>query len=252
MIAGYDPADPVTAASQGKGPDSHLRFLDKEGARGARLGVVHQLFTSEDADPGVMARVGPQRERFPPPRANGRCRAAGDPAVLAAKNATSTIPIVFSFAGDPVKQGLVVSFARPGGNLTGMALMFAELIPKRFELLTELVPLARVFALIVNPNSPGTEPMMRKMQEAARVKGVQLHVVKAGSESEIDAAFATLVELHAGALVVSRDPLFNRQREQLVALAARHAVPAIYPWREFTAAGAGRRRDETGVAPGMR
>jgi hypothetical protein len=104
--------------------------------------------------------------------------AAGDPAAFAARDTTATIPIIFSFAGDPVEQGLVVSFARPGGNLTGMAIMFAELIPKRFELLTELVPLARVFALMVNPNSPGTEPMIREMQKAARAKGVQLCVLK--------------------------------------------------------------------------
>ena len=184
-----------------------------------------------------MAPIGPQRERFPPPRANGRCRAAGDPAVLAAKNATSTIPIVFSFAGDPVKQGLVVSFARPGGNLTGMAIMFAELIPKRFELLTELVPLARVFALIVNPNSPGTEPMMREMQEAARAKGVQLRVLKAGTETEIDGAFTTLVEEHVDALVVSNDTFFFSARDQLVVLAERHAVPTSYFSREFAAVG---------------
>jgi len=163
--------------------------------------------------------------------------AAGDPAVLAAKNATSTIPIVFSFAGDPVKQGLVVSFARPGGNLTGMAIMFAELIPKRFELLTELVPLARVFALIVNPNSPGTEPMIREMQKAARAKGVQLCVLKAGTESEIGGAFATLVQEHVDALVVSNDTFFFSARDQLVVLAERHAVPTSYFSREFAAVG---------------
>jgi len=163
--------------------------------------------------------------------------AAGDPAVLAAKNATSTIPIVFSFAGDPVEQGLVVSFARPGGNLTGMAIMFAELIPKRFELLTELVPLARVFALIVNPNSPGTEPMMREMQEAARAKGVQLRVLKAGTETEIDGAFTTLVQEHVDALVVSNDTFFFSARDQLVVLAERHAVPTSYFSREFAAVG---------------
>jgi putative ABC transport system substrate-binding protein len=130
--------------------------------------------------------------------------AIGD-AVFAAKNATSTIPIIFSFAGDPVAAGLVASFARPGGNLTGAAIMMAELTPKRLELLSELVPQARVYALMVNPNHPGTEPTIRGVQEAARVKGVQLHVLKAGTESEIDAAFASLVELHVDALVVSND-----------------------------------------------
>ena len=163
--------------------------------------------------------------------------AAGDPAVLAAKNATSTIPIIFSFAGDPVEQGLVVSFARPGGNLTGMAIMFAELIPKRFQLLTELVPLARVFALMINPNSPGTEPMIREMQEALLAKGAQLHVLKAGTENEIDAAFATLVPLHVDALVVSNDTFFFSARDRLVTLAHRYAVPASYFSREFAEVG---------------
>ena len=161
----------------------------------------------------------------------------GLPSVLAAKNATSTIPIVFTSAEDPVAAGLVASLARPGGNLTGVSLLTVELMAKRLEMLSELVPQAGVIALLVNPNTSTTERMIHDEQEAARVKGVQLHVVKAGSESEIDAAFASLAQLQAGALLVSRDPFFNSRREQLVALAARHAVPAIYPWREFTAAG---------------
>jgi len=140
-------------------------------------------------------------------------------------------------SGDPVGNGLVASLARPGGNLTGVSLLTVELMAKRLEMLSELVPQAGVIALLVNPNTSTTERMIHDEQEAARVKGVQLHVVKAGSESEIDAAFASLAQLQAGALLVSRDPFFNSRREQLVALAARHAVPAIYPWREFTAAG---------------
>ena len=110
-------------------------------------------------------------------------------------------------------------------------------MPKRLELLSELVPQARVIALLVNPNNPNAERIIRDVQEAARAKGVQLPILKAGTESEIDAAFATLVQLHAGALVVGADPFFNSRREQLVALASRHAVPAIYAWREFAAAG---------------
>ena len=110
-------------------------------------------------------------------------------------------------------------------------------MPKRLELLSELVPQARVIALLVNPNNPSAERMIRDVQEAARAKGVQLPILKAGTESEIDAAFATLVQLQAGALVVGADPFFDSRREQLVALASRHAVPAIYEWREFVAAG---------------
>jgi putative ABC transport system substrate-binding protein len=156
---------------------------------------------------------------------------------LAAKSATATIPIVFATSGDPVEAGLVASLARPGGNATGFTILTAELTPKRFELLSELVPQVDVFALLVNPNSPIADPTAREMQEAARAKGVRLHILKASTESEIDAAFAALVEVHAGALVTSPDPFFFNRREQLVELASRHTVPAIYPLREFAAAG---------------
>jgi putative tryptophan/tyrosine transport system substrate-binding protein len=163
--------------------------------------------------------------------------AGGDTAVLAAKSATSTIPIVFFSGSDPADRGLVASLARPGGNVTGVTFMTGELMPKRLELLCELVPQARVIALLVNSNKQGDEPIMRDVQEAARAKGVQLHILKAGSESEIDTAFASLVQLHAGGLVVSPDAFFGSRRDQLVALASRHGVPAIYEWREFAAAG---------------
>jgi putative tryptophan/tyrosine transport system substrate-binding protein len=162
-----------------------------------------------------------------------------DSVARTAKNASSTIPVVFFTAGDPVADGLVASLARPGGNLTGVTLFGNELNPKRLELLSELVPQARVIALLVNPNNQlaGAALAISNMQEAARAKGVQLHVLKAGSESEIDAAFATLVELQAGALVIDTDLLFFGQREKLGVLAARHSVPAIYYRREFAAAG---------------
>ena len=162
---------------------------------------------------------------------------AASPGAHAAKNATSTIPIVFVTNVDPVGDGLVASLARPGGNLTGVSFLTAELNPKRFELLSELLPQAKVIALLVNPSIPLTEHMMRDVQEAARAKGVLLHTLKASTESEIDAAFASLVQRQAGALVVSADPFFNSRREQLVALAARYAVPAVYEWREIATAG---------------
>jgi ABC-type uncharacterized transport system substrate-binding protein len=163
--------------------------------------------------------------------------AGGPPSALAAKSATSMIPIVFTGVSDPVGAGLVTSLARPGGNLTGFSLLNVELTPKRLELLSELVPQARVIALLVNPNNPQAEGVMRDVQEAARAKGVQLDILKVGTESEIDAAFATLAQRHAGALVVQADPFFGSRREQLVALAARYAVPAIYEFREFVATG---------------
>jgi putative tryptophan/tyrosine transport system substrate-binding protein len=153
---------------------------------------------------------------------------------LAAKNATSTIPIVFT-GGDPVEHGLVASFARPGGNLTGFTFFLVELVPKRLELLSELVPEARVIALLVNPRSPSS--WLEDVQNAARTKGVELPILKAATASEIDAAFASLVELHAGALLIGPDPFFNDRREQLVALAAHHALATSYEWRESVVAG---------------
>ncbi len=162
--------------------------------------------------------------------------AASGPSAFAAKNATSTIPIVFTGISDPVGGGLVASLARPGGNVTGVSLLNVELMGKRLELIFELVPQAGVIAQLVNPNNPSVERIMRGVQEAARAKGVQLHILKAGTESEIDAAFGALVQLRAGALFVA-DPFFTSRREQLVALAARYAVPAMYDWREYVAAG---------------
>jgi putative ABC transport system substrate-binding protein len=159
------------------------------------------------------------------------------PVAHAAKNATSTIPIVFVSGRDPVGDGLVASLARPGGNLTGISFLIGELNPKRFELLSELVPQAKVIAMLRNPNISGSERAIRDVQEAARANGGQLHILEASTESKIDAAFAALVQRQAGALLVSADPFFFNQREQIVALAARYAVPAIYEFREFAAAG---------------
>jgi putative ABC transport system substrate-binding protein len=159
-------------------------------------------------------------------------------AALAAKNATSTIPIVFMGVGDAVAMGLVASLARPDGNLTGFSNLIGDLMGKRLELLCELVPAAKVIALLVNPkNGPTVDRLIRDVQEAARTKGVRLTILKAGVENEIDAAFASLVELHAGALLVAGDAFFASRREHFVALASRHAVPAIYPWPAFVAAG---------------
>jgi putative ABC transport system substrate-binding protein len=163
--------------------------------------------------------------------------APSSPAALAAKNATSTIPIVFYSGGDPVADGLIPSLARPGSNLTGVSGLVADLHSKRLELLSDLSPQAKVIALLVNPTNAGAERVMRIVQEAARAKGVQLPILKASTEAEIDAAFASLVQLQAGALVVGSEPFLNSRREQLVALASRHAVPAIYQGREFAVAG---------------
>jgi putative ABC transport system substrate-binding protein len=156
----------------------------------------------------------------------------------AAKDATETIPIVSSLGGDPVADGLIASLARPGGNLTGPTVLMAELEPKRLELLSELVPQARVIALLVNPNNaPVAERTIRDVQDAARAKGLQLHILKAATETEIDATFADLVQLHIAALIVGPDPFLGSRSGQLIALAARYAVPAIYVFREDVVAG---------------
>src|SRR5262245_6817249 len=164
--------------------------------------------------------------------------AGNPPAAFAAKSATSTIPIVFRGGADPVADGLVASLARPGGNLTGVSTSSPnDLTVKRFQLLSELVSQARAIALLVNPDSANAERIIRDVQQTASTRGVQLHVLKASNESEIDTAFASLVQLRAEALVVSADPFLSSRREQLVALASRHAVPAIYAWREFATSG---------------
>jgi len=164
--------------------------------------------------------------------------AGSTPAVLAARKATITIPILFQIAVDPVQLGLVTSLRRPGGNLTGVVTLNVEVAAKRLEVLHELVPTATIVALLVNPTNPIlTEATTRDLQAAARALGLQLHVLHASSEREIDAAFATLVQLRAGALVIGADALFNSRSEQLAALTIRHRVPAIYQYREFVSAG---------------
>jgi putative ABC transport system substrate-binding protein len=163
--------------------------------------------------------------------------AGGDTPALAAKAATSTIPIVFTGSDFPVKIGLVASLNRPGGNVTGMSLFTSELEAKKFALLRELVPKLRLIAMLVNPNNPSAETDTRDVRLAASAVGQQILVLTAGSERDIDTAFAMLAERRADALLVAHDPFFLGRRDQLVALAARHAVPAIYEFREFAMAG---------------
>jgi ABC-type uncharacterized transport system substrate-binding protein len=164
--------------------------------------------------------------------------ATGTPESLAAKAATRKIPIVFQVGTDPADIGLVPSLNRPGGNLTGVTNLNAETGPKRLELLRELLPTAQVMALLVNPTSPTiAETVSRQLQAAAPILGLQLHRLQASNEREIDDAFASLVRLRAGALVISPDVYFNTRIEQLGALALRQAVPTIYQFRAFAVAG---------------
>jgi len=159
------------------------------------------------------------------------------PSAKAAKGATSTVPIVFETGIDPVAAGLVASLARPGGNITGVSMLTAPLMSKRFELLSELVPQAKMIGLLVNPTTTNAEPMIGDAQETARTMGIRLEILKAGIESEIDTAFRTLVHLQTSALVIAPDPFFFRQRRQIIERASRDAIPTIYTSRELAAEG---------------
>ena len=161
----------------------------------------------------------------------------GTPSLRAASAATRTIPVVFVAGNDPVKLGLVASLSRPGGNLTGVYLLTTALAPKRLGLLREVVPTAPFVAALVNPANPSTEAQLDDIQQGARSIRLPIHIVRARTGQELDAAFAELTERRAGALLVAADPFFNSRREYIVALAARRAIPAMYEWREFALAG---------------
>jgi len=163
--------------------------------------------------------------------------ASAPPAAVAAQAATSTIPIVFSSGADPVRLGLVAGLNRPGGNITGVSHFSLALEAKRLEILHELVPDAARIAVLVNPTLPGAEAITDEMQAAARALGVKVHVVNASSEDDLDAAIASIVGAAARGLVVASDPFFLSRRDRLVSAVARRAIPAIYQFREFAAAG---------------
>jgi putative ABC transport system substrate-binding protein len=161
----------------------------------------------------------------------------GEPAALAAKATTSSIPIVFLIGGDPVALGLAASYNRPGGNATGMNILTATLEAKRLGLLHDLVPQAKAIGVLLNPKFQAADKQLRDLQEAAPAIGLQIDVLRASTDRELDEAFATITKQHIAALAVAADPFFDTRRDKLVALAARHAVPTIYQFREYTAAG---------------
>ena len=164
--------------------------------------------------------------------------ATSTPAALAAKAATTTVPIVFETGGDPIRLGLVTSLNRPGGNVTGVTQTNVEVAPKRLQLLHELVPTASSIALLVNPTNPAlAEPTTKDLKAAARTLGLELHVLNASTERDFDAVFAKLIQLRAGGLVIGPDPFFITRTEQLASLTVRHVVPAVFEGREFVAAG---------------
>jgi putative tryptophan/tyrosine transport system substrate-binding protein len=163
--------------------------------------------------------------------------AAAAPAAVTAKAATAMIPIVFEAGVDPVALGLVASLNRPGGNATGVASLNTEVEPKRLELLHELVPKATIVAILSNPTNPSAEIRLKGIEAAARSLGLQLYIMPASSEKEIDAAFAAMIQKGVSALMIAPDPFFNGRSDQLAELALRHSLPAIYQYREFAAAG---------------
>ena len=164
--------------------------------------------------------------------------ATGTPAALAAKAATTTIPIVFEIGSDPIQLGLVASLNRPGGNVTGIAQLAVEVAPKRLQLLCEMVPTARVIALFVDPTDPAvSEKTTQSVQAAARSLGLELHVLNVSTERDLDAAFANLVQLRVGGLVISGGQFFNSRNKQIAARALQQTVPTIFPYRDFAAAG---------------
>jgi ABC-type uncharacterized transport system substrate-binding protein len=199
-----------------EGQNAHIAFRWAEGRNDRLPALVTDLVTHQAA---VIFATG------------------GGPSAIAAKTATATVPIVFTFGGDPVKAGLVASFNRPGGNVTGVSWFSTDLGPKRLELLLQLAPKTAVIALLLNPNNAEFGSQPGDFQQAVPTFGKQAHIFNASTEKEIDTAFATLVGQRADALVVGGDPFFTSRREQLVALAARHAVPAIYSGREYVADG---------------
>jgi putative ABC transport system substrate-binding protein len=163
--------------------------------------------------------------------------ATSTPAALAAKAATTTIPIVFTSSGDPMQLGLVAALSRPGGNVTGVTQLNVEAAPKRLELAHELAPTAAMMAVLVNPTDPTTETLSNELTVAARTLGLKLHIVHARTEADIDDAFAAVAQLKAGALVIGADVFFTSRSKQLGSLTLRHAVPTIYQYREFVEAG---------------
>jgi putative ABC transport system substrate-binding protein len=156
---------------------------------------------------------------------------------LAAKNASATVPIVFVVGDDPVERGLVSSLSRPGGNLTGISFLSVGLMPKRLELISELLPEVTTISVLVNPNNASAPRQIGDIREAARTKGLELHVLKAGTDSAFEPAFVSVLQRHSSPLIIGSDPFFYSRRDRLVALAAQYAIPTIYERREFVEAG---------------
>jgi putative tryptophan/tyrosine transport system substrate-binding protein len=227
------PATPVIGflTTRASGEDAHLLAAFRQGLKEA--GYV------EGRNVGIEFRFAENRyDRLPALAADLVHRRVAVIVTMGAPAApAATIPIVFGIGDDPVRLGLVASLNRTGGNVTGQTGLLAEVGPKRLELLRELLPAAARIAVLINPAGPNAEPQTRDLQAAARTLGLQIDVLHAGSERDFEPAFAALRELRAGGLVIGNDPFFNSRSGQLAALALRHAVPTIYQFRQFAAAG---------------
>jgi ABC-type uncharacterized transport system substrate-binding protein len=238
IASAQQPAIPVVGYlnSRAAGDDPHLLAAFRQGLKevgyvdGQNVAIEYRFAEGQDDRlPALAADL--VRRRVAVIAANGL-------AAQAAKAATATIPIVFSAGYDPVEVGLVASMSRPGGNITGVSILDVELGPKRLELLHRLVPTATIIGVLVNPADPArAESITRNTQVAARNLRLQLHVLHASTDRDFDAVFASLAQLRAGGLVIGGDPFFNSRSRQLGALTLRHAVPTIYQFRSFAAAG---------------
>jgi putative ABC transport system substrate-binding protein len=232
------PAMPVIGFLNGASPDGYAPYVAafRQGLREAGT-VEHQNVTIEyrwaegryDRYPELVADLIRRKVTV--------IAATSSPAARAAKAATSTVPIVFTTGDDPIKLGLVASLNRPGGNVTGVSNLIVELGSKQLGLLRELAPGTTAIAVLTNPNFPGTERQLKDVETAARVLGLQLMALRASSEREMETAFATMARQSGVALLLGVDPFLLERRDHIVALAARHAIPVIYPVREFAVAG---------------
>jgi ABC-type uncharacterized transport system substrate-binding protein len=250
LLGGAAAAWPLTASAQQRlmpvigylGPESPTAFASR--VRAFRQGLGETGYV-EGRNVAIEFRwAESQHSRLPALAADlvGRQVAVivapgGAPGALAAKSVTTTIPIVFEMGADPIAIGLVSSLNRPGGNLTGVSSLNVEVTPKRLQILHEAVPTASVVAVLVNPTSPTTDSQLKNVQPAAQARGLQLHVLHASTERDLDTVFATLLQLRAGGLVVASDTFFAMHSEQLAALTIRHAVPTIHQSRDFAIAG---------------
>ena len=239
LAARGQPATPIIGYLSARSPDdtAHLVEAFRRGLSEAGFFEGHNLrieygwaFGQADRLPELAADL----VRKP---VNVLVSTGGESAALAAKAATSTIPIAFVIGGDPVKLGLAASYSRPGGNATGISILTATLEPKRLELLRELVPHISTIGALLDPTYPPYENQLRDLREAARALNLQIEELRASTDGEIDLAFETLARQRIAALTVVAGPFFDTRREKLLALAARHAMPTMYHFREFAAAG---------------